>query len=76
MTTKHRLFVHHYLLTGNKYEAYARVYPHASGEALKSAARRLAARPEVVEFLKAEHTRFTEEALSRLYSGLIQQNLG
>jgi len=44
MTTKHRLFVHHYLLTGNKYEAYARVYPHASGEALKSAARRLAVR--------------------------------
>lgn len=76
MTIKHRLFVHHYLLTSNKYEAYKRVYPHASGEALKSAARRLATRPEILQFLHTEHTRFTEKALSRLYSTLVQQDMG
>lgn len=76
MTTKHRLFAHHYLLTGNKYEAYKMVYPQASGEALKSAARRLANRPEILQFMQAEHFRFTEEALTRLYSALVQQNMG
>lgn len=75
MKTQHRLFVHQYLLTGNKYEAYKRVYPYASGEALKSAARRLANRPEILGFLHAEHTRFTEEALTRLYTTLVQQDM-
>lgn len=57
MKMQHRLFAHHYILTGDKEKAYKATYPDAEGEALKTAARRLINHPEVRELI---HSRLAE----------------
>ena len=62
MKTEHLLFAHHYILTGDKNEAYKKAYPQACGEALKIAARRLISRPEVNRFIREELTATRQQA--------------
>ncbi|MBW7912838.1 MAG: hypothetical protein H3C54_03855 [Taibaiella sp.] len=56
MRTEHRLFAHHYIISGDKEKAYSIVYPNASGESLKVNARRLLRRKEIREFVDRELT--------------------
>lgn len=51
MKVEHELFAHHYILTGDKDKAYAAAYPHATGDGLKIAARRLINHPEVRTYI-------------------------
>lgn len=62
MKMQHRLFAHHYILTGDKEKAYKATYPDAEGEPLKTAARRLINHPEVRELINQRLAELEEHA--------------
>ncbi len=64
MRTEHRLFAHHYIISGDKEKAYRFVYPKASGESLKVNARRLLRRKEIREFVDRELTANAQQVLA------------
>lgn len=67
MKIEHELFAHHYLLSGDKDKAYKAAYPHATGEALKIAARRLANHPDVRQYISERLAATQQEAVNRYH---------
>ncbi|MBW7914910.1 MAG: hypothetical protein H3C54_14685 [Taibaiella sp.] len=67
MKIEHELFAHHYILTGDKDKAYKAAYPHATGEALKIAARRLVNHPDVRQYISERLAATQQEAVNRYH---------
>lgn len=74
MKPEHQLFIHHYILTGDKYAAYKAAYPHAEGQALQAAARRLINKPHISQYLEVQLFAVRNEATSQQHPQLLQQD--
>lgn len=62
---KHQLFAHHYIITGDKDQAYKIAYPNAEGEPLKNAARRLINHPDVRQYITKRLAEAEDKALQQ-----------
>lgn len=62
---KHQLFAHHYIICGDKDQAYKIAYPNAEGEPLKNAARRLINHPDVRQYITKRLAEAEDKALQQ-----------
>ena len=66
MKPQHQTFIREFILHGDKHRAYKAAYPQSSGEALKTAARRLYNRPEIKQVIDHSLSNARQQAVDDL----------